>query len=41
MCADGVVLTGTVEVNDETYDAADLPEAVAGLLRRVFWLTRR
>jgi hypothetical protein len=39
--ADGVVLTGAVEVNGESYDAADLPEAVAGLLRRVFWLTRR
>jgi hypothetical protein len=39
--ADGVVLSGTVEVNGENYDAADLPEALAGLLRRVFWLTRR
>ncbi len=37
----GVELSGAVEVNGETYDAADLPDDVAGLLRRVFWLTRR
>ncbi|MFC3193090.1 hypothetical protein ACFODZ_02435 [Marinicella sediminis] len=39
--ADGVVLSGTVTVNGTDYDAADLPEVLAGLLRRVFWLTRR
>lgn len=38
---DGVDLSGEVEVNGQTHDAADLPEALAGLLRRVFWLTRR
>lgn len=37
----GVSLTGTVTVNKESYDASDLPENVAVLLRRVFWLTRR
>ncbi len=37
----GVELTGSVMVNDETYDAAELPEGVARMLRRVFWLTRR
>lgn len=34
-------LTGTVEVNGDSYDAADLPDDVAYVLRRVFWLTRR
>lgn len=38
---DGVELAGSIEVNEDTYDAADLPEAVAMVLRRVFWLTRR
>ena len=37
----GVELTGSVVVNEDTYDAADLPEGVAAVLRRVFWLTRR
>lgn len=38
---DGVELAGSIEVNEDTYDAADLPEAVAMVLRRVFWLTRK
>lgn len=37
----GVELSGSVDVNGELYDAAELPEEVARLLRRVFWLTRR
>ncbi len=37
----GVEMSGSVDVNGETYDAAELPENVAKLLRRVFWLTRR
>ncbi len=37
----GVELSGSVMVNDETYDAAELPEGVSRMLRRVFWLTRR
>lgn len=37
----GVELSGSVEVNGDLYDAADLPEGVAILMRRVFWLTRR
>jgi hypothetical protein len=37
----GVDISGSVVVNEETYDAADLPEGVAAVLRRVFWLTRR
>lgn len=38
---DGVSLEGSIEVNGDLFDAADLPEAVARVLRRVFWLTRR
>ena len=38
---EGVELSGSVVVNEDTYDAAELPEGVAGVLRRVFWLTRR
>lgn len=37
----GVELKGVVTVNDDAYDAADLPTEVAAVLRRVFWLTRR
>ncbi len=37
----GVEMSGTVEVNGEAFDAADLPDNVGKLLRRVFWLTRR
>ena len=37
----GVELTGEITVNDETFDAAKLPEGLAIMLRRVFWLTRR
>ena len=37
----GVELSGTIEVNEESYDAIDLPSNLATLLRRVFWLTRR
>ncbi|WP_223787107.1 hypothetical protein [Marinicella meishanensis] len=37
----GVELKGAVTVNDTTYDAAELPDGVAAVLRRVFWLTRR
>lgn len=37
----GAELTGTVAVNGDSYDAADLPDDVAYVLRRVFWLTRR
>ncbi len=37
----GVELTGEVTVNGESFDAAKLPEGLAIMLRRVFWLTRR
>ncbi|MGJ8662753.1 MAG: hypothetical protein ACSHWU_03835 [Marinicella sp.] len=37
----GVELSGSVMVNEDSYDAAELPEGVARLLRKVFWLTRR
>ncbi|MCX7552928.1 hypothetical protein OS175_03465 [Marinicella sp. S1101] len=37
----GVSLAGTVTVNKESYDVSDMPEEIAMLLRRVFWLTRR
>ena len=36
-----VSLVGTVSVNDETIDANELPDLLAAVLRRVFWLTRR
>lgn len=38
---DGVELTGDVLINTESYDVNALPDGVAQLLRRVFWLTRR
>jgi hypothetical protein len=38
---EGVVLSGAVDANGDTYDVNDLPDAVAFILRRVFWLTRR
>ncbi len=37
----GVELSGSVVVNEDTYDVAELPDGVARVLRRVFWLTRR
>jgi len=37
----GVKLTGSVVVNDESFEASQLPVVVAKILRRIFWLTRR
>lgn len=37
----GVELSGEVVINDESYDVNELPEGLAIILRRVFWLTRR
>ena len=36
-----VTISGEVTVNDETYDAADLPPRLAKLLKRVFVLTNK
>jgi hypothetical protein len=36
-----VTLSGEVTVNEETYDAADLPPRLAKLLKRIFTLTRK
>ena len=34
-------ISGTVNVNDESFDVADLPEPIRRMLRAVFHLTRR
>lgn len=36
-----VTLSGEVTANEETYDAADLPQRLAKLLKRIFYLTRK
>ena len=34
-------ISGTVNVNDESFDVAELPEPIRRMLRAVFHLTRR
>ncbi len=36
-----VTLVGDITANEETIEVNALPEAVAAVLKRVFWLTRR
>lgn len=36
-----VTISGEVTANEETFDAADLPERLGKLLKRVFYLTRK
>jgi len=36
-----LTMTGDITVNEEVYDVEDLPTIVAGILRKIFKLTRR